>query len=104
MILHTLNKAQSFKDLNKQLSQVCTDDDSVLLIEDAVYHLLDPNLCSIKQDWSFKAKRIFALANDAEARGITKKNLGCDSSKLSLISYEEFVELSANHKNTVSWY
>lgn len=104
MILHTLNKAQSHKELSQQLTNTCSIQDSVLLIEDGVYQLLDPTFFTTKAHWSYNAKHIFALANDATARGINKKDLGLDTSKLSFISYKEFVELSASHINTISWY
>jgi sulfur relay protein TusB/DsrH len=102
VILHTFNKAQSHTELNQQLTNTCSSNDSVLLIEDAVYQLLDPTIFTTKDHWSFNAKNIFALANDATARGINQTEFKND--KIRFISYPEFVELTASHTKTISWY
>lgn len=104
MILHTLNKAQSHTELNQQLTNTCSNQDSVLLIEDAVYQLLDPTIFTKNNHWSFSAKNIFVLANDATARGINQADLESSGSNINFISYPEFVELSASHTKTFSWY
>jgi len=104
MILHTLNKAQSHTDLNQQLTNTCSNQDSVLLIEDGVYQLLDPTIFSRTDHWSFSAKNIFALTNDATARGINQADLEHSIVNISFISYLEFVELAASHTKTISWY
>lgn len=104
MILHTLNKAQSHIALNQQLSDTCSSQDSVLLIEDGVYQLLDSSIFIKEDHWSFSAKTIYVLTNDAVARGINQKNLDGTINKISFITYKEFVEISASHSNTISWY
>lgn len=104
MILHTLNKAPSHTELNQQLTNTCSNQDSVLLIEDGIYQLLDPTIFTTKGHWAFTAKNIFALASDATARGINHANLDIDTCNIRFISYQEFVELAASHTKTISWY
>lgn len=104
MILHTLNKAQSHTELSQQLTNTCAAQDSVLLIEDGVYHLLDPARSTTKNHWSFNAKNIFALANDASARGIDPSDLEGSTENIRFISYQEFVDLCSSHTKTISWY
>jgi sulfur relay protein TusB/DsrH len=104
VILHTLNKAQSHTALNQQLCDTCSDQDSVLLIEDGVYQLLDTAIFAKKEHWSFSAKYIYVLTNDALARGINQTNIAGNSSKIRFIAYSEFVALCASHSNTISWY
>jgi len=104
LILHTLNKAQSHTELNQQLTNTCSNIDSVLLIEDGTYQLLDPTIFTTEDHWSFCAKNIFVLANDAIARGIIQEDLDSRICNVSFITYQEFVELSASHAKTISWY
>ena len=104
MILHTLNKAQSHTELNQQLTNTCSNQDSVLLIEDGVYQLLDPTIFTKTDHWSFNAINIFVLTNDATARGINQADIYDVISNASFVSYTEFVELAASHSKTISWY
>lgn len=104
MILHTLNKAQSHAELNQQLSNVCDDDDSVLLIEDGTYQALDPELSTKAAHWSSNARAIYILRNDAIARGINPDDVANKSDKLRFITYYEFAVLCSKHSNTISWY
>jgi sulfur relay protein TusB/DsrH len=100
MILHTLNKTSSFTALNQQLSQCIAASDSVLLIEDGTLQCsqLAANY-EQKSSWPSITKVIYALTEDALARGVS---LDCDNIKF--ISYPEFVELSLAHDKVVSWY
>jgi len=104
LILHTLNKAQSHTELNQQLFSVCKNVDSVLLIEDGLYQLLSPALFSAKDHWSSQANTIYALLEDALARGIEKDIIDKTLSHISFISYKEFVTLASTHNKTISWY
>jgi tRNA 2-thiouridine synthesizing protein B len=104
VILHTLNKAQSHQELNQQLTNVCSNNDSVLLIEDGVYQLLTLPGLSDKHHWSLNAHKIYVLTNDASARGIHDTNIDAELCNIRFISYAEFVELSATHTKTISWY
>jgi len=104
LILHTLNKAHSHNELNKQLFTVCTNDDSVLLIEDGLYQLLSPALFSTNDHWSSQVNKIYALCEDAVARGINIDDMDHALSHISFVSYEGFVTLAAAHDKTISWY
>lgn len=96
-ILHTLNKPASYVELSRQLSEALTQQDSVLLIEDGVYHLL--SLGQSDNDWPHIAKQVYALKDDALSRGVA-----IDNPAIKFVSYQEFVELSAQHNKVVSWY
>lgn len=104
MILHTLNKAQSHAALNTQLFEVCSPEDSVILIEDGVYQLLAPKLFSSDDHWSFTVKNIYVLFEDALARGLDKKHIDPSLTSINFVNYEEFVALAARHTKTISWY
>lgn len=104
MILHTLNKTQSNTELNQQLLIACSSNDSVLLIEDGLYQVLAPQLFSDKKHWSSKTSNVYALLEDAKARGIDFNKLDPQLEHIQFISYAEFVALAAEHNNTVSWY
>jgi len=85
--LHLINKASLQNDTLASLSA----DDTLLLIEDGVYlsHNLPEQI----------SNPVYALKNDAEARGIMFFNCPKDF----FISDKQFVELVCSHKNTVSW-
>lgn len=106
--LHTLNKTAQATTLNLKLSQSLNKGDEVILIEDGVYQCITlfseaTTPCSSSsennQTWSKLAKTIYALKEDALARGISLKSAG-----IIFITYEEFVKLSLAHKKVISWY
>lgn len=101
--LHTLNKTALAHTLNKRLSQVIHNNDAVILIEDGVYQCLDlyheADINSDNMSWPRISKRIYALKDDAIARGIPITLEGYN-----FISYEEFVKLSFEHNKVISWY
>ena len=101
--VHTLNKTAQNSLLNEKLSNAINQGDDVILIEDGVYQCLalfsgSRGNAEIKS-WPQQTKRIYALKDDALARGIT-----IDIEGISFISYEEFVQLSLNCNKVVSWY
>lgn len=99
-ILHTLNKTAHHIAVNEKLSQVINEDDSVVLIENGVYQCVSTfSDASTKKSWPQLTKHIFALKEDALARGVS-----IDTQGISFISYEEFVTLSLSHNKVVSWY
>lgn len=103
--LHTLNKTQSVRLLNAQLSQCISAGDSVILIEDGVYQCINltnnPNT-SNQAHWSEIATTIYVLSDDAKARGVPTESI--QHTKISFINYHEFVSLSLKYKKVVSWY
>ena len=100
--LHTLNKTAQDFSLNLKLSQSITEGDNVLLIEDGVYQcltLFSEHESAKNLSWSNLAKVIYALKDDALARGIPITTEG-----IIFVDYEEFVQLSLSHKKAISWY
>ena len=100
--LHTLNKTAHDCALNLKLSQAMNEGDVVILIEDGVYQcltFLSSQKSAANISWPFSAKSIYALKDDALARGIPIAIEG-----IIFVSYEEFVELSISHKKVISWY
>lgn len=94
--LHTLNKPPSNTELLAQLVNALEDEDSVVLLEDGVYHTLS---ISESDHALSKAKTIYMIANDSLARGIQST-----SPLVSSITYEEFVDLTVTHDKVISWY
>lgn len=75
--------------------------DSILLIEDAVYYALTPTFYNFFNASEFKTTpTIYALKEDIEARGITAHA----HNDIKLVTYEGFVELTATHDKSSSWY
>jgi len=68
--------------------------EGLLLAQDAVYAVLDKDLHSKL----IKLPSVYVLKEDAEARGISIEN-----GKIQLITYAQFVELSLEYDNVVSW-
>lgn len=100
--LHTLNKTARDNTLNLKLSQTMSDSDDVVLIEDGVYQclaLFTEHHTEGAEHWPQLAKTIYALKDDALARGIPLTPKG-----IIFITYEEFVKLSLSHQKVVSWY
>ena len=87
MILHTFNKPKA---LVENL-QFVLPEDTILLIEDGVYTLLDDNL--LKRDYD-----LFALEIDLKSRGI--KIAQHDVS----ITYGKFVSLCAEADHISNWF
>ena len=87
MRLHVLNQSR-----NLTLIEQCLDNldstDTLLLIEDAVYLLM-------QQQFSAKA-RVIALSDDALARNI--------NTKVPLINYQQWVELTEQASSLIHWY
>lgn len=100
--LHTLNKTAQANTLNLKLSQYIGKSDDVILIEDGVYQsltLFTEHKPKDSAHWPQLAKTIYALKDDALARGIPLTTKG-----IVFITYEEFVKLSLSHQKVVSWY
>lgn len=101
--LHTLNKTAQATSLNAKLSHLIDKDDNVLLIEDGVYQCLTLSRTPVPKNevstWAHQAKKIYAIKEDALARGIN-----IQMKDIAFISYEEFVKLSMESNKVVSWY
>ena len=88
MILHTINKHGPA--LSRALA-VVSEKDTVLLLEDGVYALLEAPEKENCLNALPSSVRRFALADDLAARGISDKMLS------------GFVNLSIEHDKVVSW-
>jgi tRNA 2-thiouridine synthesizing protein B len=99
--LHTVNKSPFTNTALISCLSVCTEKDSILLLEDGVFGAI-PGAPSSAQFQSQMARgvNIFALSEDVAARGITQKILR----DIRLISYDDFVSLSTTHERIQSWY
>lgn len=93
MTLHILNTSPSDRNTFLSCSAALTEDDVLLLIEDATYWLL-PQHCA---DLARIPARVVALTPDRQARGI-------DACHLTEVDDAGFVELTVKHHPIVSWF
>ena len=94
MILHKIASSPfSHRALHQCLQRIQVTD-GVLLIQDAVYGLMDKELNTKLQ----QLEAVYVLIEDAEARGIE-----LETSRIQLINYEQFVELSLKYEKVISW-
>lgn len=96
--LHTLNQSPLSTAIWDRLCRTMQPGDSLLLIENGVYYLNHAQLDAMLAHPN--AKQVFALNNDATARGMQlDHNCG-----VSLIDYTRFVALSCEHDKVIAWY
>jgi tRNA 2-thiouridine synthesizing protein B len=100
-ILHTVNKSPFQDSTMNSCLAICSNQDSVILIEDGVFGaLLTSPVASDIKKLSARGTRFYALTNDVVARGLTEKLLP----DVNLVSYQDFVSLSIECKQIQSWY
>ncbi len=99
--LHIINKSSFTHNTLRSCIAVCSDQDSLLLIEDGVFGALQgaPDAKAL-QSLIDRNIIVYALSADVSARALTQKI----ESKIRLITYEEFVQLTIDHNCTQSWY
>ena len=95
MILHTVNKSPATHHCLAECADVCTDTDSVLLIEDGVYGAL-----AQYQALLATPRKVYALMADVDARGLRNRL----HAKVLLVDDTGFVQLAAEHDKVISWY
>lgn len=100
-VLHTINKSPFSFTILKSFVSVCGMNDGLLLLEDGVFGALD-NAITNDEQLILKQKniKIYALSPDVIARGIEKRI----SKHITLISYDDFVQLTLEHQNVHSWF
>lgn len=98
MNLHILNKTPQYTDLLQRMLNASSVGDLIILIEDGVYHGLDAHFPRLEAH--SKELKVFALENDIAARGLNDKM----SISIDIVSYQQFVQLSAKADKTVSWF
>ncbi|MBA53094.1 MAG: sulfurtransferase complex subunit TusB [Pseudomonadales bacterium] len=95
MILHIVNRSPFTHSALQQSLQALGDEDSIILIEDAVLLLSSPaNTATLPP-----GDRLYVLQSDCEARGVT-----LNTEVATPADYARFVELVAQHSRTVSWF
>ena len=89
-ILHTVNKPEQAMTLCLRAIGV---GDSILLLEDGVYELMNPEqrLTAVPDGCA-----VFVMAADAMARGV--------QATAGLVDYERFVSLCVEHDQVLSWF
>lgn len=93
MILHTLNTSPSDRTAFQTCAASLSENDSLLLIEEAVYWLLP----HYRNELTRLPARILALEPDLLARGINPDGVNC-------VDDAGFVELAVTHDSVISWF
>ncbi len=90
-MLHIIKSEQALE----EAVLVCTEQDALILIEDAVY-LVNP---LHKGFINLKGLNVAALVSDIEARGLAQRV----SPSISKVDYAGFVQLTAQHDKSLTW-
>lgn len=99
--LHTINKSPYSNTSLASCLQVCTKYDAILLLEDGVFGASKGSpLAEQLQRLIADNIKVYAMINDVKARGIGEKLLD----NIQLIDYENFVQLTIEHRCVQSWY
>ena len=98
--LHIVNRSPEHPSAMDRCLKFSSKDDSLLLIEDGVYFALPATLSKIQQSLDTVNITLYALEEDLVARGIHKK---VDES-IQVVNYDGFVELTATHNKSSSWF
>ncbi|HDZ46760.1 hypothetical protein LCGC14_0121370 [marine sediment metagenome] len=96
MMLHILTKAPH-STAAIQMQQVVGEGDAVVLIEEAVTAVLNPEWLA----WKSYQSRIFILVEDVVSRGLASI---AKANALPLIDMDELVTLTEQHTKSVTWY
>ncbi|MBC3767754.1 sulfurtransferase complex subunit TusB [Neptunicella marina] len=94
-MLHIVTQSPANTALATQLSTNISEQDEVILIQDAVYYLLNPQ--SLNSIFS-SASHVYYLNTDAQARGIQSTGQNANA-----CNYEQFVGLTLKHSNNQTW-
>lgn len=94
MVLHKVSTSPFIHmDLQQCLARL-QPSDGLVLTQNAVYAVLDPSLTSLLAD----LRCVYLLKEDAQARAVQVENPHVKS-----IDYAEFVELSLEYTQVMSW-
>ncbi|AUG99171.1 sulfurtransferase complex subunit TusB [Prodigiosinella confusarubida] len=95
-MLHTLSHSPYQTDFDSLLRNVGAEDE-ILLFQDGVIASLEEAAALVRL--LVLAVPIYVLKEDVEARGLTNQVSG----KITLISYTQFVQLTARHSQQLAW-
>ena len=103
--LHTINQPPSQAAIWSALLGGLNRGDSVLLIEDACYATLDPELLSsLALANDEKQVALYILESDIRSRGLGSTADQSNDGLFTLADYAQFVELAAQTDKSVSWH
>ena len=102
MLLHTVSKSPDSSDALQSCLRVALPGSYLLLIEDGVYAAARGSLGNalLSPEKLPDAMRVFALAEDLAARGLSDRI----ATGIETVDYPGFVELSASCHAVKSWY
>ncbi len=95
-ILHLLQQHPNHGGLNPCLHR-CGTDDALVLLEDAVYALLDTN--DNGQRWQLPTIPIYVLQPHLQARGLQHLQLHDHT----IVDMSDLVNLTATYDSSISW-
>lgn len=96
MLLHILNRTPASSLIYRDTLRSMGIEDRLLLIEDAVYGAIPP----LFDQFSHLQGRLYALRDDLISRGLEER---C-SERVRVVTMQEFVSLTEEAEQTVSWF
>jgi tRNA 2-thiouridine synthesizing protein B len=98
-MLHTVNKSPFEKDSLNSCLRLSLDGSSILLIEDGIFAALEGTSVSDSVKEAMKTKKVYALQEDVNARGMQSKVMD----GIEQVDYAGFVNLVTEHDKVESW-
>jgi len=99
--LHTVNKSPFSHQTLASCLTLCASGDSILLLEDGTYGALTgAPTTALLNDAIKRGVSVYAIKDDLAARGLHSQLI----QQITATTYQGFVRLSCQHKNTQSWY
>ena len=99
-MLHTINKSPFENSTASSCLKLCAKDSSILFIEDGVISVMKSTKFSETIENALKEFKMYVLKPDLEARGLPLNNV---IEGVEIVGYEEFVDLTTEHKTVQSW-
>ena len=98
-MLHIVNKSPYERNSLESCLRLAQAGSAVLLIEDGVYAATRGNAAEAKLREAMKRVKVYALAPDLDARGMTARAID----GVNLVDYGGFVDLVCAQPNCQSW-
>lgn len=99
-MLHLINKSSFERNSLDSCLRLAKSGDSILLIEDGVYAAAAETEHAEKISSRLEDFTFYVLGPDVDARGLGDKSL---IDGVTVVDYEGFVDLAAEHEVTQSW-